>query len=124
MIYNNDAELMYSIKGLKGLGDIPWSCSSFGLFCDAPSVQNANDNSVFGGSMTQANKDAATSMAAGIIAKDPSLQCDPSFLNLFNPLSTSCGNVALDAIKNPFGNISTSLIIIGVVIGGILILKH
>jgi hypothetical protein len=86
MIY--DADLMQSLEGLGLAPDpgilaiasatpsdsgIPWSCSSFGLFCNPPAVQNALDTSAFGGSLTQPSKDAATSMAATVIANDSSL---------------------------------------------------
>jgi hypothetical protein len=108
MIYSNKSELMQGIDGLGLAPDpgilamasspspssnsgIPWSCSSFGLFCNTPSVQNSLDTSAFGGSLTQPNQVAATQAAASVIANDPSLQFDPSLANLVNPLTNAAG---------------------------------
>ena len=93
MLMNNEAELMYpSLEGLGNLacagcfdtcacstpkagslGDIPWSCSTWGLFCQDPIIQAATDNSSFGGSLTQANRDLATSRAITLVQGDATL---------------------------------------------------
>ncbi len=59
-----------------------WYCqgvaSSIFPWCVPPTPADviANDNSMFGGHLTQANRDVATSMAGEIVANDPSLQQD------------------------------------------------
>lgn len=94
---------------------IPWSCSTFGLFCNTTQVQNQLDTSAFGGSLTQANKDSATQMAGNVITNDPNLQFDPSFLNIINPFTTA----------NPSAPGGLNWWVIGsLVIGGIVLFKR
>ncbi len=77
----------------KGLGDIggdawqSWYCQGFlapSIFpwCVPPTPDVAVlDTSVFGSQMTQANKDAATSMAQELVRNDPNLKPDDSNIN-------------------------------------------
>lgn len=61
---------LLDLVGMGDLGDIPWSCSSFGLFCQDPITQQQQDNSDFGGSLSTASRNAATEMAVTITQKD------------------------------------------------------
>jgi len=58
-----------SLQGI-GLGDIPWSCSTFGLFCQDPITQTKLDISNYGEHLSQENRDRATSMAVENVEAD------------------------------------------------------
>lgn len=97
-------------SSLSGLGDIPWSCSTFGLWCQDPITQTKLDESNYGGHLSQENRDRATQMAVEIIQKD-----DPCNYSENNNMS------AIDKILK-CGQINWWLVG-GIVLGGAIVLK-
>lgn len=107
-------------NSLGSLGDINSFCSTFGLFCEDPITQTKRDDSNFGGSLTQANKDRATQLAldnvAADIEKNPCLYSETNMGFLESLIKCDLG----------FGGVGSKinwLLVGGVIFGGALLLK-
>jgi hypothetical protein len=101
------------LRGLGRLGDIPWSCSTLGIFCEDPIIQTKNDNSNYGPALTQENRDRATALAVSTVEADM----------ISNPCSYSESN-GMSEFDKMFkcGEFNWPLITM-IAIGGVILLK-